>query len=224
MRILIVEDDEVLNKGLSLALEKEGYAIDSFTDSLKAERHIFLNHSNYDLLILDNIMPGKTGIELCTSIRSQEIYMPIMMLTGISETSNKVAALDAGADDYVTKPFAVTELTARVRALMRRPREAVSTELKIRGITVAPSNKTVTYKEKEITLTLKEFSILEYLMLNSNQVITRDQILDHVWDFEANAFSNIVDVHVTNLRKKLERAGAKNILETIRGIGFIIKT
>ena len=224
MRILIVEDDKILNDGLSLALSKEGYAVDSFSDGTKALRHILVNHSNYDLIILDNMLPGKSGIEVCTTARENEIFTPIMMLTGISDTANKVLALDAGADDYVTKPFVLKELSARVRALLRRPREAVSTEIKIRGLTLSSSNKQVAFKGTDIKLTLKEFSILEYLILNSGQVVSRDQILDHVWDFDVNAFSNIVDVHITNLRKKLERAGAKHMLETMRGTGFIIKS
>jgi two-component system response regulator ArlR len=224
MRILIIEDDGILNKGLTLAFTKEGYAVDSFNDGLKAERHILVNHSNYDLIILDNMLPGKNGIELCTVMREKEIFTPILMLTGVTDTPHKVAALDAGADDYVTKPFAIKELTARVRALLRRPREAVGSEIKLRGLSVSTSSKQVLFNTKEIKLTLKEFSILEYLILNSGQVISRDQILDHVWDFEVNAFSNIVDVHITNLRKKLERAGAKNILQTVRGTGFIIKS
>lgn len=223
MRILIVEDDAVLNKGIKMILTKEGHAVDSFDDGDKVLKHMLLNHSNYDLFVLDYMLPGKSGLQICGEVREREIYTPILMLTGVSDTDNKVAALDAGADDYLTKPFSEKELVARVRALLRRPRVAVPTKMTNKDLTLDISNKQVFYKEKEVPLTLKEFGILEYLMRNENQVISRDQILDHVWDFEVNAFSNIVDVHITNLRKKLEKAGAKNILETIRGVGYKVK-
>jgi DNA-binding response OmpR family regulator len=224
MRIAIVEDDIQLNKALKLALEQAGFAVDSYHDGEKAERTLNLNHSNYDLIILDFKLPGKTGIEICRSLRSNEIYTPILMLTSIVDIENKVSVLDAGADDYVTKPVTIEELTARVRALLRRPRAALSPELTIGTIKLDTSNKCAYVSDREIKLTLKEFGILEYLMRNANNVMSRDQILDHVWDFETNAFSNIVDVHITNLRKKLEKAGAKGILETVRGIGFKITT
>jgi DNA-binding response OmpR family regulator len=223
MRILIVEDDAVLNKGIKMILEREGYAVDSHTDGTKALRHILVNHTNYDLFVLDYMLPGKNGIEICTDARAQEIYTPVLMLTGISDTDNKVTALDAGADDYLTKPFSEKELMARVRALLRRPKAAVPTKIVHKDLTLDTSNKQVFYKDTLVPLTLKEFGILEYLLRNENQVISRDQILDHVWDFEVNAFSNIVDVHITNLRKKLEKAGAKDILHTIRGVGYKIQ-
>jgi DNA-binding response OmpR family regulator len=224
MRILLVEDAVQLHKALRLTFEKNGYAVDVFTDGIKAERHIILNHTNYDLIVLDYILPNKTGIEVCVDIRAQEILVPILMLTGVIDTATKVAALDAGADDYLTKPFSTDELMARVRALLRRPREALSSELSMGALTLNSADKKVLYAGKELKLTLKEFSILEYLMRNSNHVMSRDQILDHVWDLGVNAFSNIVDVHITNLRKKLEKAGAHNVLETIRGVGFTIKS
>ncbi len=223
MRILIVEDDVQLNKALQIALERAGYAIDVFHDGIKAEKHILVNHSNYDLLLLDYMLPNRTGIDICLAVRRADIYTPILLLTAVDDTENKVAALDAGADDYQTKPFAVEELIARVRALLRRPREALPTELKHGRILLNPANKEVLYAGKQIQLTLKEYGILEFLIRHAGQVISRDQLLDHVWDFSTNAFSNIVDVHVTNLRKKLEKAGGKDILQTIRGVGFTIK-
>jgi DNA-binding response OmpR family regulator len=223
MRILIVEDDVQLNGALKIALESEGYAIDCFYDGIKAERHILLNHSNYDLILLDYMLPNKSGVEICKAVRAADIYTPILMLTAITDTETKVNALDAGADDYQTKPFSMEELTARVRALLRRPKAALPTELRLGELIINPASKHVTSHGQEIKLTLKEFGILEYLVRNVGQVISRDQILDHVWDFSTNAFSNIVDVHITNLRKKLEKANAPCTLETIRGVGFIIK-
>jgi DNA-binding response OmpR family regulator len=169
------------------------------------------------------MLPNRTGVELCTIIRKADIFTPILLLTAVVDTENKVAALDAGADDYQTKPFALPELTARVRALLRRPREVLPSELSYSDLMLKTSNKQVFFRDKEIKLTLKEYGILEFLLRNSGHVMSRDQILDHVWDFATNAFSNIVDVHITNLRKKLEHAGATHILETIRGVGFTIR-
>jgi two-component system, OmpR family, copper resistance phosphate regulon response regulator CusR len=223
MRILMVEDDPALNKGIKMILEREGYAVDSFVDGAKALRHSLINHSNYDLFIFDFMLPGKTGLEICTEIRAQNISTPILMLTGLSDTDKKVSALDAGADDYLTKPFSEKELMARVRALLRRPKAVLPSKITFKELILDISNKQAFYNKTKVPLTLKEFGILEYLLRNENQVISRDQILDHVWDFEVNAFSNIVDVHVTNLRKKLEKVGAKKILHTIRGVGYTIK-
>jgi DNA-binding response OmpR family regulator len=223
MRILIVEDDVQLNKALQMALEKEGYAIDTFYDGVKAERYILLNHSNYDLLLLDYMLPHRTGIDICIAVRKANIYTPILLLTAVTDIRKKIAALDAGADDYQTKPFAIEELTARVRALLRRPREALAPELSHGQIKLKTSSKQAFYNDQELRLTLKEYGILEFLIRNAGQVISRDQLLDHVWDFATNAFSNIVDVHITNLRKKLEKLGAKDVLQTIRGVGFTIK-
>ncbi|MCC2630654.1 MAG: winged helix family two component transcriptional regulator [Candidatus Paceibacter sp.] len=223
MRIAIVEDDRELNTALTMLLKQEGFAVDSFTDGDKAERAFLINHSNYDLIVLDYMLPGKTGFEICTHLRAQEVFTPILMLTGIADIENKVSVLDAGADDYVIKPIATEELTARIRALLRRPKSALPGEIKLRGLTFHTSNKQVFFNGKEIKLTLKECNILEYLLRNAGQVVSRDQILDHVWDFAANAFSNIVDVHITNVRKKLEKAGATGILETVRGVGFTIR-
>ncbi len=224
MRIVILEDDEAINKALKMTLEKDGYAVDSFTDGEKGERHIILNHSNYDLIILDIMMPGRNGIEICNKVREKSIATPILMLTGLSNAEDKVAALDAGADDYLTKPFSVEELSARVRALLRRPKQVLPSKLQMGDLSVESSTRKVFCGDKEILLTLKEFRILEYLIRNSNQVVTRDQILDHVWDFEFNSFSNIVDVHINNLRKKLQKAGSQTTLETIRGVGYQIKS
>jgi DNA-binding response OmpR family regulator len=224
MRLLIVEDDEILNKNLKASLEKSGYAVDNFTHAEKAERHILVNHSNYDVFIFDYMLPDKNGIELCITVRQNEILTPIIMLTSVSEKEKIIAALDVGADDYLTKPFSVDELKARVRALLRRPRAARSDTISIRDLMLNVSTQEVLVNNQPVKLTLKEFGILEYLMRNPDTVVSRDQLLDHVWDFQANAFSNIVDVHVTNLRKKLEQAGAKSILQTVRGVGFKIKS
>jgi DNA-binding response OmpR family regulator len=223
MKILVVEDDEKLNTALKLGLEKEGYAVDGLLDGKSAEKRLLLNHSDYDLLILDLSLPEKSGIEVCRSIREKGISLPVLILTGHNTTADKVNALDTGADDYLTKPFSIVELSARVRALMRRPVKVEPSELRVRDIILNPSTRKVVRDGSEIPLTLKEYSILEYLMHNPNQVITRDQLLDHVWDFNFDSFSNIVDVHITNLRKKINADGHENCIETIRGVGYRLK-
>ena len=222
MRILIVEDEERLAQSLKHALEKEGYAVDYVTDGEIAERRIEVCHKNYDLVILDLTLPKKSGFEICRHIRSKNITIPVLILTARFDTNDKVTALDTGADDYLVKPFSFDELIARIRALLRRPQQTIATELKIQDLTLNTSTRKVMRSNKEISLTVKEFSLLEYLMRHPNQVVNRNQILDHLWDYEFDSFSNVVDVHIKNLRKKINN-NRKKILETIRGIGYKIK-
>lgn len=220
MKILIIEDDIRLAQALKRGLEQESYAVDVLNDGIEGEKRMLLNHSDYDLLILDLTLPGKDGFEICVHLRQQNINLPILILTGHASTEDKVRALDSGADDYLTKPFSVSELAARARALLRRPKETNTPELTVEDVVLNPNSKKVYRAGKEIKLTLKEFSILEYFMRNPGQVIMRDQLLDHIWDFNFRGFSNVVDVHITNLRKKLNKGKMKNILETIRGVGY----
>ncbi|MBX4211104.1 response regulator transcription factor [Candidatus Parcubacteria bacterium] len=222
MRILIVEDEEKLAKSLKKGLEKEGYAADYITDGEVAQRRIEICHKDYDLVILDWMLPKKDGVEICKAVRAEHITIPILMLTARVDTNDKVTALDIGADDYLVKPFSLEELLARVRALLRRPAQALPTELKIQDLTLNTGTRKVTRNSKEIKLTVKEFALLEYLMRHPNQVINRNQILDHLWGFDFDSFSNVVDVHIKNLRKKINNSRRK-ILETIRGIGYRIK-
>ncbi|HVS79644.1 MAG TPA: response regulator transcription factor [Candidatus Paceibacterota bacterium] len=219
MRILIVEDEERLAKSLKIGLEKEGYAADYVTDGEAAERRITLCHKDYDLVIMDWMLPKKDGVEVCKSVRAQGIKLPILMLTARFDTTDKVNALDMGADDYLVKPFSLEELIARIRALLRRPQVALPTVLKIQDIELDPSTRRVTVNNREIKLTVKEFALLEYMMRNPNQVINRNQILDSLWGFDFDSFSNVVDVHMKNLRKKLNNRRNK-VLETVRGIGY----
>jgi DNA-binding response OmpR family regulator len=219
MRILIVEDEERLAKSLKMGLEKEGYAADYVTDGEAAERRITLCYKDYDLIIMDWMLPKKDGIEVCKAVRAQGIKTPILMLTARFDTTDKVNALDMGADDYLVKPFSLEELIARIRALLRRPQVALPTILKIQDIELDLSTRRVTVNSKEIKLTVKEFALLEYMMRNPNQVINRNQILDHLWGFDFDSFSNVVDVHMKNLRKKLNNRKNK-VLETVRGIGY----
>lgn len=221
MRILIVEDEERLAKSIKKALEKEGYAADYVTDGEVGQRRIELYHEDYDMVILDLMLPKRDGFEVCRNVRAKKIATPILILTAKFDLNDKVKALDAGADDYLVKPFSLEELIARIRALLRRPKQAIPVQLKVQDLTLDLSTRKVIRKNKVIRLTVKEFALLEYLMRHPNQVINRKQILDHLWGFDFDSFSNVVDVHIKNLRKKINK-GKHNIVETIRGIGYKI--
>ncbi|OGN07470.1 MAG: DNA-binding response regulator [Candidatus Yanofskybacteria bacterium RIFCSPHIGHO2_01_FULL_48_25b] len=223
MRILIVEDEEKLALSLKKGLEKEGFAVDYIMDGEAGERRIIVNHKDYDLVILDLMLPGKDGFEICQEVREQKVTTPILVLTARDATEDKVAALNAGADDYLVKPFSFEELMARVRAILRRPEQALPNELVIQDLHLDTITRKVTRKGKEIHLTLKEFNLLEYLMRHAGQVLTREQILDHIWDFAFDSFSNVIDVHVKNLRRKIDDTHHEKLLETIRGVGYRIK-
>ncbi|MES2223915.1 MAG: response regulator transcription factor [Patescibacteria group bacterium] len=221
MRILIVEDNEKLAKYTKQTLEEEGYAVDAVHDGESGERMARLGH--HDLLILDIMLPKKDGISVCKSLRKDDINLPIILLTAKGEFADRIEGLDSGADDYLVKPFNMDELLARVRALLRRPQEKIIALLQVQDIVLDNSKHIVTKGGKVLSLTLKEFSILEYLMRNAGQVVTREQLLEHCWDFAYSAFSNITDVYIKQLRKKLKDTNEKYI-QTIRGVGYTYKT
>ncbi len=223
MHILIIEDSAKLAKSLKTGLEQEGYAADYFLDGLEGEKHLMLNYQDYDLLILDLMLPNRSGLEICKNIRDKNILMPIIMLTAKDTTEDKIFGLDIGADDYMVKPFSFNELLSRIRALSRRPRELLSVELTVGDVVLNPSTNKVYYNGREILLTLKEFRLLEYFMIHAGQVLTRQQILDHLWDFSFDTFSRVVDVHINNLRTKLNKKNNEDIIETIRGVGYRFK-
>ena len=218
MKILVVEDNTKLAENLKQGLMQEGYAVDIIEDGLVAERRILINHDEYDLVVLDRMLPGKDGVSVCNSWRENEIVIPILMLTALDTTDDKVRGLNAGADDYLAKPFAFKELLARVKALLRRPKQSSPIVLTHKDISINTTERVVTYKNKPISLTLKEFMVLEYLMRNPNKVITRDDLYSHAWDFADSSFSNTVDVHIKNLRKKIHDNG--KFIRTIRGVGY----
>lgn len=218
MKILVVEDNTKLAENLKQGLEQEGYAVDTIEDGLLAEKRILINRDEYDVVVLDRMLPGKDGVSVCKDWREAGVVVPILMLTALDSTDDKVVGLDAGADDYLAKPFAFKELLARIGALLRRPKQATPAVLNVHNISIDTAGRVVTYKDKIISLTLKEFMVLEYLMRNVNKVITRDELYAHAWDFADSSFSNTVDVHIKNLRKKLHD-NAK-IIKTIRGVGY----
>lgn len=219
MRILIVEDQENLANLVKMGLESEGFAADYVLDGDAGLRRILLNHADYDLIILDWMMPKKDGMEVCREVRAKGITTPIILLTAKDSSEDMVHGLDVGADDYLIKPFSFEVLLARIRALLRRPTNVLPTQLKVRDITLDPASKQVFICDQEVKLTLKEFSLLHYFMRHPNQVVGREQILASAWDFAFDSFSNVVDVHITNLRKKIgDKEGT--ILETVRGVGY----
>lgn len=218
MKILVVEDNTKLAENLKQGLMQEGYAVDLIEDGLVAEKRILVNRDEYDLVVLDRMLPGKDGVAVCNNWRENDVVVPVLMLTALDTTDDKVVGLDAGADDYLAKPFAFKELLARIHALLRRPKKTSPIVLTAHNVSINTTSRVVTYKDKPISLTLKEFMVLEYLMRNSDKVITRDELYSHAWDFADSSFSNTVDVHIKNLRRKIHDNG--KIIQTIRGVGY----
>ncbi len=223
MRIILVEDEEKLVETVAAGLTKKGYAVDTVYHGDKAYDRISVNHIDYDLIILDLMLPGMDGMTITKNLREQNITIPILILTARDEIESKVNLLLTGADDYLVKPFSFDELFARIQALSRRPSEMVPIVLSVRDVTLDTRERKVLKNEKEVPLTLKEFSLLEYFMRNPKKVVNREDLLSHLWDFNYASFSNVVDVHVKNLRRKLDWDGGENLLETIRGVGYRLK-
>ncbi len=223
MRILIVEDDLTLQDFLKQALEAEMFAVDVAGDGEKAIDYATKNE--YDLIVLDNGLPKKDGAEVCSALRTQNRNMPILVLSAQNETSQKTTLLNAGADDYLTKPFDLSELHARIRALLRRPRAIVEDVLSYRDIELDSVKNVVTVNDKEVTVTRKEFMLLEYMMKNADVVLTRAMILEHVWDMNVDIFSNTIESHILSLRKKIGDSDKNNpIIKTISGRGYKFST
>lgn len=202
MKILIVEDDEKLAKMLKAAFKKEGISADCVADGEVAQRRIELHSTDYNLVILDLMLPSKNGDEICKAIREKGVSLPVLVLTARGGLDDKVSLLEIGADDYMVKPFSFKEVLARVRALSRRPEKYSPNKIIVADLVLSPQTMKVTRGGKEIKLTLTEFKILEYLSSKAGQVVARDQILDSLWDFGFDSFSNVIDVHIKNLRKK----------------------
>ena len=220
MRILLVEDEKQVADFLIMSLEAECFAVDHAPDG---EQGSFLARTNdYDLLILDNLLPGKSGREICADVRQMGREVPILILSVQSDTTAKIDLLNAGADDYLSKPFSLQELTARVRALLRRPHQIAESKLTIGDLTLDPHKHRVTRGKREILLTRKEFMFLEYLLKNKDTVLSRGMILEHVWDMTADPFSNTIEAHVRTLRKKIDAGETLKLIHTVAGIGYRI--
>ncbi len=222
VRLLLVEDDASLAKVMVRGLSEEGHAVDHASTVAGASDAMAVN--DYDLLVLDLGLPDGDGVDLCRSVRDSGVGLPILMLTARDGLSDKVAGLDAGADDYLTKPFAYPELAARVRALLRRPKDAISPILATADIKLDPAAHTVWRGAIMVPLTPREFSLLEYLLRHPDQVCRREDLLEHVWDANYDGLSNVVDVHIANLRRKLELPGSQDPIETVRGVGYRINS
>jgi DNA-binding response OmpR family regulator len=219
MRILIIEDQEKLANSIKKGLERIGYAVDMAHDGAKGLRMIEAMPDHFDLILLDIMLPEIDGLTVCKRLREKHNMVPVLMLTAKDTLDDKIDGLDVGADDYLVKPFEFDELTARMRALLRRPKVALEVELSGSKITLNTVKHIVQKHGKEVRLTSKEFAILELFLRNKNQVLPRDKIIAHVWDFNYDNFSNIVDVHIKNLRKKLQ-AKNENIFQTVHGVGY----
>ncbi len=223
MKVLIVEDEEKLAIGLKAGLEHEGFTVDYLMDGEKGETRIRTCRGDYDVVILDLMLPLKNGFEVCTDVREAGVTLPILILTARDSIEDKVLALNSGADDYLVKPFAFDELVARLHALLRRPHETLPGELTVAGLILDPITREVHRDGERIELTLKEFELLQYLMRHPNQVMGREDIFAHIWDFADTSLSNVIDVHIKNLRRKIDEKHNRKLLETVRGIGYTLK-
>jgi DNA-binding response OmpR family regulator len=219
MRILIVEDDHKIANAIKRGLEQEAYAVDVAYDS--DQGLIEVENEDYDLVILDRMLPGETdGVGILRAMRQRSDHTPVLFLTAKDQIDDRVAGLNAGADDYLVKPFAFEELLARVRALLRRPQDALDPVLTYDNLTLNTVNFTVTRNGTPITLSKKEFAILEYLMRNPERVLSKDNIIQHVWDFDADILPNTVEVFVGYLRSKIDKPFDHNLIHTVRGFGY----
>lgn len=220
MRILVAEDDKGLAVFLKKALKEEQYSVDICHDG---EEALFLAESNpYDLVILDIMLPLKNGFAVCRQLRDQGIAVPILMLTARSQVKDRVRGLEEGADDYLSKPFAIQELMARIRALLRRNQDYKDKVLKVGDLQLDPASRKVTREGRSIALTGKEYALLEYLMRNRGKVLPHTAILEHIWDMNYDGLSNIVNVYINYLREKVDKGFPCRYIHTVRGVGYKI--
>ncbi|MRR35413.1 response regulator transcription factor [bacterium] len=221
MRILVIEDEKKVAEFIRNGLEEEGYAVDTASDG---EQGYFLASTNeYDTILLDILLPKTDGITLCTMLRREECRTPILMLTAKDAVKDKVRGLDAGADDYLTKPFAFEELLARIRALLRKKYVHQNTMLQVGDLVLDTVNHTVTRAGNMISLSVKEYALLEFLMRNAGSVVTRTMIAEHVWDINFETFTNVIDVYISYLRNKVDKGFDKAMIRTVRGRGYTLK-
>jgi DNA-binding response OmpR family regulator len=220
MRILVVEDEHKIANAIKRGLEQEQYAVDVVYDGKEALG--FALTEPYDVMILDRMLPNiLDGLEICQKVREKGIHTPILMLTAKDQLQDRVSGLNTGADDYLVKPFAFEELLARVRALLRRPKEALESILTVEGLTLDTINYSVKRNGKNITLSSKEFSLLEYLMRNVGRILTKESIISHVWDYDADVLPNTVEVYIGYLRTKIDKPfKTPALIHTVRGFGY----
>lgn len=218
MKVLVVEDEVRLARLIKKALVEEGHAVELASTG---EQGLYLIETTpFDIVILDVMLPVMSGLDVCRQARARKVVVPILLLTAKSSIEDRVQGLDAGADDYLPKPFALAELMARLRALTRRPLTAPTTMLEVMSIKLDPVGMYVWNNDEPVTLARKEFRILEYLMKNAGRVVTREMIANHVWDYEFLNTTNVIDVHIRTLRKKLGDEPSGTIITTVRGVGY----
>jgi DNA-binding response OmpR family regulator len=221
VRILLVEDNHRLSAALKISLEDNGYAVDTAYDGVEGQE--LAEMTPYDLIILDIMLPRRDGLEVCRELRAQGNKIPILMLTARDTVEDRVKGLDSGADDYLVKPFALEELRARLRALLRREAGDKSGELRVADLVLDPASHTVTRGGVPIEMTLKEFALLEYLMRHPNRLVTRQMAENHVWSYDYDGASNVVDVYVRRLRRKVDDPFSVKLIETVRGAGYRLR-
>jgi DNA-binding response OmpR family regulator len=221
MRILIVDDDRRLCAVIKRGLLEETYAVDLAYDGEEGEYLAEVNP--YDLIILDIMLPAKNGVEVCQELRAKKVNTPILMLTAKDTVEDRVRGLDTGADDYLVKPFAFSELLARLRALMRREGLPKSAELHVGDLALNTLTRQVRRGQRPVELTTKEYVILEYFMRHPNVVVTRTMIEEHAWDYDFDSLSNLVDVYIRRIRRKIDNEGENSLIQTVRGAGYRLK-
>jgi heavy metal response regulator len=221
MRLLVVEDEKKVASFIKKGLEEEGYAVDQATDG---ETGLIMGLDGvHDLIILDINLPRMDGLSVLQELRKKKVTTPVLLLTVRAAIEDKVIGLDTGADDYLTKPFAFQELLARVRALLRRRAEAESPLLQVADLTLDPATRLVSRGDEKVELTAKEFALLAYFMRNPGRVLTRTMIAEHVWDYDFDPMTNVIDVYVNYLRKKIGPGGEAKLIHTVRGVGYVMK-
>jgi heavy metal response regulator len=220
MRVLVVEDEPNIAAFLDRGLSEEGYAVDAVHNGNDALD--WAAAAEYDAIVLDVLLPGRDGFAVCRELRARGVKTPVLMLTARDAVDDRVTGLDSGADDYLVKPFAFKELLARLRALTRRPIETRSAELRVADLTLDTLARTAQRGERRIELTAKEYSLLEYLMRHPGRVLSRTQIAEHVWNFDFLSESNVVDVYIRYLRRKIDDGFERKLIKTVRGAGYLI--
>jgi two-component system OmpR family response regulator len=221
MHILLVEDELKMARALRRGLEQEGHSVDSATDGDDAlSRGV---EFEYDAIVLDVMLPGRDGFSICRELRARDRWAPVLMLTARDAVEDRIRGLDAGADDYLVKPFAFGELLARLRALVRRGVSERPAIITVGDVELDPAAHTVTREGRLVDLSVREFSLLEFLMRHAGEVVTRTRILEQVWDVNYDSFSNVVDVYVGYLRRKIELPFGRSFIRTVRGVGYVVE-
>ena len=222
MRLLYVEDEPALLQVTAKRLKAEGYGVDTCANGTEALDYIAL--TDYDAVILDIMLPGRDGLSILREMRAQGNHTPVLLLTARDTVADRVAGLDTGADDYLVKPFSFEELSARIRVLLRRTaQEPVSNLLQLADLTMDLNTRRVARGDREITLSQKEYAVLEYLLRNQGAVLTRDQIEQHVWSYDFEGGSNVVDVYIRYVRKEIDTGYGQKLIHTVRGVGYVLK-